>query len=196
MNNTVAEPTKNKGGKIKMKKIWKVLAISMVLAGVLVAVLAGTVLAQGPQGSANTCGAGRGTGSALDEVSQLTGLTPEQIQEQREAGKSLVQIAATKNVTEEALINAIMAEKKEAVQKLVTAGTITQEQADQRLAFMKERVKQAVNRTTIGPPEWAGGGKNGSGAGMRQGGQNFNQANCTGTGAGAGGMMRFGGVSR
>jgi hypothetical protein len=110
-------------------------------------------------------------------------MTPEQIQEQREAGQSLVQIAAGKGITEEALINAVMADKQAAVQKMVEAGTITQSQADQRLARMRERVQLAVNRTAIGPPEWAGAngnGQNGTGL-MRQNGFRGNQENCTGT---------------
>jgi hypothetical protein len=188
-----------------MKKIWKVLVISMVIAGILATVLAVTISAAGPRNNSSGSTYGQGGGSVLDDVSQLLGLTPEQIQEQRQAGKSLVQIAATRNIGEEALIKAIMADRQEAIQKLVAAGTITQAQADQRLAFMQERVKLAVNRTTIGPPDWAGA--NGSGQNitgnrngmMRQGGSKGNQENCTGTPGtctGAGGMLRSGRGSR
>lgn len=185
-----------------MGKIIKVLTISMVLAGILVVVLASTVFAAGPRGSYSENQVG---GPTIDVVSNLLGLTPEQIHEQRQTGLSLVQIAATKNVTEIALIDAIMLEKQTALQKMVTAGTITQAQADQSSTQMRERVQLAVNRTTLGPPEWSGANGNGqngicSGTGtMRQGGNRGNQDNCTGTPGtctGAGKMMRAGSTSR
>jgi hypothetical protein len=196
-----------------VRRILKVLVISLVLAGLLAAVLAITVAAAGPRandmsatvraaglrGNAGDTCSGQVGSTTIDVVSQLLGLTPEQIQAERQAGKSLVQIAAAKNVTEEALINAIMADKQAAVEKLVTAGTITREQADLRLTQMKENVKLAVNRTTVGQPDWAGscgadlnGACGGNGA-LRQGGCQGNPENCTGTpgtGTGAGRMMR------
>jgi hypothetical protein len=188
-----------------MKKIWKVLVISMVIAGILATVLAVTISAAGPHNNSSGSTYGQGGGSVLDDVSQLLGLTPEQIQEQRQAGQSLVQIADARNVTEEALIKAIMADRQEAIQKLFAAGTITQDQADQRLALMQERVRLAVNRTAVGPPDWAGAygnGQNGTGNGngmMGQGGSRGNQENCSGTPGtctGAGGMLRLGRGSR
>jgi hypothetical protein len=184
-----------------MKKMWKVLVISMVIAGILATVLAVTISAAGPSNNSRGIPSGQGGGSIIDEVSDLLGLTPEQIQEQRQAGQSLVQIAATKNVSEEALIKAIMADRQEAILKLVAAGTITQAQADQRLALMQERVKLAVNRTAVGPPDWAGANGNGQNSKgdkkglMGQGGPRGNQENCTGTPGtctGAGSMLRSG----
>lgn len=190
-----------------MKKVFGKFTIAAVIAGLLILVLAGTIFAAGPFGGRDNltgvavganCGVGLGLGAGPDDaITKLLGMTREQIQEQRQAGKSLVQIAATKNVSEETLINAIIADKQVVIQKLVAAGTIVQSQADQSLAQMKERVKLAVNRTTVGPPEWAGAnskGQNGSGM-MRQAGLNGNKANSTdaaGTHAGLGGMMRFG----
>ena len=176
-----------------MKRMLTVLAVTLVLTGILVVTLASTIFAAGPQGNGSGNNFGPTGGSTIDVVSKLLGLTPEQIQDQRQAGKSLVQIAATKNVTEVALINAIITDKQAAVQKLVTDGKITQAQADQMLAQMKERVKLAVNRTTIGPPAWMGTNNN------RQAGFCGNQGNCTGisgNGFGAGGMMRGGGMMR
>jgi hypothetical protein len=185
-----------------MKKLFGKFTLAMVIAGLLIVAVAGTIFAAGPSGAggnstgttaAVNCGAGMGLGAGPDEnVTKLLGMTEEQIQEQRQAGKSLVQIAATKNISEATLINAIIAGKQDANQKLVAAGTITQAQADLRLAQMKDRVKLQVNRTTVGPPEWAGANGNGQKGMMGQG--NGNQANCngTGTGTGTGGMKRFG----
>jgi hypothetical protein len=184
-----------------MKKMWKVLVISMVIAGILATALAVTISAAGPRNNSSGSTYGQVGGSILDDVSQLLGLTPEQIQEQRQAGQSLVQIAAAQNISEEALIEAIMADRQEAIRKMVEAGTITQAQADQRLALMQERVQLAVNRTAVGPPDWAGANgngqnSNGNGKGlMGQRGSRSNQENCTGTPGtctGAGSMFRSG----
>jgi lambda repressor-like predicted transcriptional regulator len=196
-----------------VRRIWKILVISMVLAGLLATILAVTVAAAGPRGTdmsaavreaglrGNASGNcyGQAGNTTIDVVSKLLDMTPEEIQAERQAGKSLVQIAAGKNVTEEVLINAIIAEKEAATKELVTAGTITQEQADLRLTQMKENVKLAVNRTTVGQPDWAGScgiGSNGACGGngaLRQGGCQGDPENCTGTpgtGTGMGRMMR------
>jgi hypothetical protein len=178
--------------------------IAGAVAGLMVVAIAMPALAAGPNTSRGASvtpnlqagyGNCQGLGLGPDQsVATLLGLTQEQIREQRQAGKSLVQIAATRNVTEAALVDAIMAANQAALQKLVSAGTLTQQQADLRLAQMVERVKLAVNRTTVGPPEWAGANSNGlNGRGMmRQGGQRGNQVNCTGSGQ----MLRSGRTAR
>jgi hypothetical protein len=177
--------------------------IAAIVAGLLVMAIAIPVFAAGPNGANSGTptptiqpgygnGNCQGSGAGINEaVTNLLGMTQEQIQEQRQSGKSLAQIAAVQGVSEEALINAIMAGKQEAVQNMVTAGTITQTQADQMFTQMRERVQLAVNRTTVGPPEWAGTGRGGQMGNQ----QNFN--GTTGTCTGQGTMMRAGrGISR
>jgi hypothetical protein len=119
-------------------------------------------------GAQTYCGLGGGFrfgGAIVDEVvTKLLGMTEEQIRALRQQGKSLIQIAATKNVTEKQLVDAIMAYKKTQVQAKVTAKTITQEQADLMLKNMEQRTIQAVNRTTVGPM-----GGQGAGCGQRGG---------------------------
>jgi hypothetical protein len=168
--------------------------------GLLAIAVAIPALAAGPNevygnAGANTVQTGYGNCGGLgfgpdQEVADLLGLTQEQIREQRLAGNSLVEIAATKNISEETLINTIITAKQEAITAQVTAGTMTQAQADLCLVQMQERVQLSVNRTTVGRPEWAGAngqGHNGSGM-MRQGGLRYNQTNtgaggnCTGVG--------------
>lgn len=175
--------------------------IAGVVGGLLVVAIAIPAMAAGPNGTINRStitmeqGHGNCQGSGLgigpdQAVLDLLGMTQAQIQELRQSGQSLVQIAATRNVTEETLVNTILAEKQAAVQKLVTAGTITQAQADLQLAQMQERIQIAVNRTTVGPPEWAGSNgnrQNGSGM-MGRNGPGGNQTNCSGTGS----MLRSG----
>ena len=64
-----------------MRKTLKVLLVSMVLAGILATVLAVTVAAAGPQGKGNGTNTGQTGSSTIEVVSQLLGLTPEQIQQ-------------------------------------------------------------------------------------------------------------------
>jgi hypothetical protein len=179
--------------------------IGLVAAGVMVLAIAVPALAAGPTvtptPSATTppcdnCGGagyGQGFGGGMDDViAKLLGMTEEQIQAQRQAGKSLVQIAAPKNVSEDALIKAIVADRKADLDKLVADKKITQAQADLMLTQMKDRVKSMVNRTTVGPPDWAG-----NGAGFGGKGRMGTQGNVTpGTGTDPGGMMRFGRTNR
>ena len=56
-------------------------------------------------------------------------------------------------MSEDALVEAILAAKKEVIQQKVADGILTQEQADLMFQQMEQSITQAVNRTTVGPPE-------------------------------------------
>jgi len=171
-----------------MGKRAKMLAVALVAISLLVVSVAGVALAQGPADTDDMpayCGQGWGRSHGQEAIcsetlSELSGLTPEEIQAQRQEGKSLVEIAAAQGVSEDALVEAIMAAKTEFIQQRVEAGTLTQEQADLMLEQMEQRTLQAVNRTTVGPPDWSRG--NGRGACSGE----------TGLGSGPGGMHRWG----
>lgn len=108
-----------------------------------------------------------------DEVATLLGMTQDEIQAERQAGKSLAKIAADKDVSEEQLIETILAAKKEALAQAVTDGKLTQAQADQMIERMTEQVKIMVERATTGPAADRGQGMGRStgrgGMGMRGG---------------------------
>ena len=148
-------------------KRWMIVAV---LAVILVAALVGTALAQStppaPAGDGTCpCGLTSGTmprggmsGGGMPEwagmddvVEKLLGLTTEQLQAERLAGKSLVQIAQAKGVGEAALTQAIMDDHKADVAKLVSDGKLTQVQADAMLTHMQDQVKLMVERTGVGP---------------------------------------------
>ena len=183
---------------------WLLVALSVVAATVIGT--AAAALAAGPQ-DPDTClqdrpglrGGGWGQGGIIynQSVTDLLGLTPQEIQEQRQEGKSLAQIAADRGVSEEDLINAILADRKEILQEKVAAGIITQEQADQRLEIMKENLTEAVNRTTIGPPDDRSvrgncfGNRQAAPWGMRDSQNQFGYGS-PGSGMGPGMMQRFG----
>ncbi len=181
-----------------MKKGLKLLGLAVGVVAIMALTLGGTVFADTPEetdAQAYCAGYGghgfHGEGAACSEtVSELLGLTPEELCELRQEGKSLADIAAEHGVGVEELVEAIMAEKTEAVQARVGDGTLTQEQADLMIQQMAERTELAVNRTTTGPAEWRMGG----GLSNRLGGQNGMGA-CygdTGTGVGQGSMHKWG----
>jgi hypothetical protein len=139
----------------------------------------------GQSGYGNCMGLGIGNIETSDNITALLGLAGEEIRDQRQSGKSLAQIAGEMGIEKEELVNAIMIERQNAIQEMVAAGKLSQDIANQRLEQIRERVQEAVNRTSIGPQSWSGNVGNGrrGGAGMmgqgnRSGG---NQANCTGT---------------
>lgn len=91
-----------------------------------------------------------------DEVLGLLNMTREQVIAERQAGKSLLQIAQSKNVTEQTLVTTILDAKRADLDALVASGRLTQAQADQMYQNMQQTVPQAVNRTTTGPM-WGNG---------------------------------------
>ncbi|NLT28741.1 MAG: hypothetical protein GXX97_06720 [Dehalococcoidales bacterium] len=83
-------------------------------------------------------------------VCELLGITEDELQAQRLDGLSMVEIAAGYGVTEDELVEAIMAVKTANLQELVADGTITQEEADLMLQSMLERTCEMVNATQVG----------------------------------------------
>jgi hypothetical protein len=154
-----------------MNKRWKMITAALVT-GLLIVAFAGVAFAAGPGTPSTDCtgdgsrlgGGGHGMGvyfgqGALDGVaSDLLGLSAEEIQAQRLEGKSLVEIAASVGVSEDALVAAFMEAKGEIIQQLVADGTLTQAQADLMLQNMGEQTTLAVNRTGTGPFGQTGNG--------------------------------------
>lgn len=137
----------------------------------------------GGGGAGGVC---QGTGPAVDEVATLLGMTPEQIVTERQAGKSLAQIAAAKNVEKATLIKTILDSHTAALDQAVEDGRITQAQADQMTTRMTERVTAMVDENGVG-------GRGGACFGAQDGDmpcQDGDEAIGTGQGAGyRGGMM-------
>lgn len=86
-----------------------------------------------------------------EEVATLLGLTAEQIQADRLAGKSLAQIAAGKSISGETLIKTILDAKQADLAKLVADGKLTQAQMDLMVQNMQTQVTTMVDRTNVGP---------------------------------------------
>ena len=108
-----------------------------------------------------------------EEVATLLGMTAEEIQAERQAGKSLVQIADSRvpRVSEDDLISTIIKAKTTDLEALVKDGKLTQDQMKLMVEHMQAQVKTMVERTTVGPMQGRQGmgqmrGGMGRGAGM------------------------------
>lgn len=126
-----------------MKKVLTV-GLALVLVAVASLSVVGGVSAQGPQEAPAPQGEtvwnralGRvraGMGVMVETISDLLGLTPEEIHTERVEGKTLAEIANEQGITDEALIEAIVAGRVDAIEEALAEGTITQEQADWLIA--------------------------------------------------------------
>jgi hypothetical protein len=113
-------------------------------------------------------------------LAKLTGLKIDDIVAQRQAGKSLADIAKSKDVTVDKLADEVIAARKAALDVRVKQGVITQEQEDAILKAMRERMTQRFESNAAGN---CGGGRGGAGGGGRGG---FGGGMMGGYGAGAG----------
>jgi hypothetical protein len=149
-----------------MKKRMKLLGLAVGIVAVVALAFGGIALADTPGngGADGYCaGAGwhgfQGDGITCSEtVSELLDLTPDEICELRQEGMSLAEIAEEQDVSLDELVDAILAERIEAVEAMVDDGTINEEQAELMIERMTERIELTVTRTATGPAEWRMGG--------------------------------------
>ena len=91
-------------------------------------------------------GRGFGRGDDLAGAATYLGISQSDLQTDLQSGKTLAQIAnATSGKSSSGLIAALVAASKTRLEAAVTAGTLTQAQADQFTAILKERVTGMVN---------------------------------------------------
>ena len=86
-----------------------------------------------------------------DAVETLLGMTDAEIRAERLAGKSLAQIADGKGKSKETLVSTILSAKKTILDQQVSAGRLTQAQADAMYTHMQQQVTVMVDRTDVGP---------------------------------------------
>lgn len=118
---------------------------------------AGTVLATGPLN-------GLGRQTMLDAKAKVMNMTATQLETELQAGKTIADVAASKNVTLDQLKTATLDAQKAKLDAMVKSGTITQAQADARVAQMKDRQADCDG---TGTNHQAGNRGAGRGMGMR-----------------------------
>ena len=145
-------------------------------------VMAAGAMAAGPTGSpgpANGNGVGAGT-----VIPSVLGLTQAQVQELRQSGKSLAQIAAQQKVDPQKLVDALESRWTERIDARVAAGALTSAEATALKAQVELRAKDMVNKTTLGGMQGvavgAGNGM-GQGNGMGRHGAGAGNGTCLGT---------------
>jgi len=150
------------------------------LVGVLGLFVVGTVFAQGPAPTPATPqtpwggawgGVCRGAGVVSDAITSLLGMTQDQIYAERSAGKTLSDIAKEKGVTDQQLIDAMLAGRQDAINQAVKDGKLTQAQADWMIARMKAMAPFQITNPFTPGAGGAGCGPMGGGRGAMHGGR-------------------------
>ena len=137
-----------------MSKRLKLLSIAAAVVCIVALSIAGVVLADGPEIDGKPHGPRVHFGGLISEV---LGLTPEQIKTQLEEGKTMAEIIADHGFTEEELKDAMLAAMTEKLQEKVAEGTITQEKSDRILERMQEGSRNAMAfGPRVGPPHFNG----------------------------------------
>ena len=116
-------------------------------AAALIALMAvASVAAAGPAGRAGA----PAVGARTDVVAPILKLTQAQVQELRQDGLSLAQIAERQKVAPQKLIDALVAQWTARIEARVQAGALTADQATTLRTQLATRAKDMVYRTTLG----------------------------------------------
>ena len=89
-------------------------------------------------------------GRLLDILSDLTGLTNDEVAEKFAAGATPAEIAEGAGVSADALVDAALEARASALDEAVAAGAVTREQADAALERMRERLTERVQSAESG----------------------------------------------
>ena len=98
---------------------------------------------------------------SLAVAATAIGISDDELRTALRSGQSIAQVAQSKGVDVQKVIDAIVADARERVAEKVQEGDLTQAHADQRLANLPQRVTDMVNRT--------GGSRHGPGGHRRHG---------------------------
>lgn len=104
-------------------------------------------------------------GGIAESLSDVLGLSTEEIRTELAAGSSLAQIAESQGVEVQAVIDAIVTERQERLDAAVEGGRITEEQAAERAEALAGRVADMVERSR--PLDGEGPHGEGHGPGVR-----------------------------
>ena len=100
--------------------------------------------------------------SPLSVAATALGMTEAELRTELVAGKSIAQVAESKNVSVQVVVDALIAQHKAHIAEHVAEGKLTQAQADEKLANLEARVTEMVNKTGL-PMKGGPGGKGGHG---------------------------------
>lgn len=117
--------------------------------------VAETLAAKMPAGGGHGGRGGHGGGfGGLETAATAIGITEDELRTELEAGKSVAAVAEANGVSEQAVIDAIIAQAKTHFAEEVASGEHTQAEVDAKLADLEARVKTMVE--TEGLPQRGG----------------------------------------
>jgi hypothetical protein len=120
-----------------------------------------TTLGEADLGGPGGPGGPHGRGPDLAVAAEALGMDEDDLRTALEAdGATLAQVAEDQGVAVDTLVQALVAAEQERIAQAVTDGRLTQEEADERLADLEERVTDRVDdeRGDRGPGGRDGGG--------------------------------------
>lgn len=97
--------------------------------------------------------------TVLEAVYKLTGLNKQEIIARRLAGKSFVEIAKTKNISEDQLLEAVIKDHTAKIDQKVQDGMMTEKMAEQCKAHFEAKIKEILNKTDSKAKSHAKGAK-------------------------------------
>lgn len=83
--------------------------------------------------------------SLLSVAAEKLGLTSQELLTELQAGKTIADVAKEKDVAVDTIVEAVLTPRAEQLKQAVTAGQLTQDQADAQLALMKANLTQRIN---------------------------------------------------
>ncbi|MCE7982791.1 MAG: hypothetical protein DYG89_16530 [Caldilinea sp. CFX5] len=100
---------------------------------------------------------GLGRGASLTTIATALNMTVADLQSALQSGKTVAALATEKGVALQTIVDALIAEQKTVLQQAVTAGRLTQAQADARLAALQTQLPTQLS--TAFTPGLRGGGR-------------------------------------
>jgi hypothetical protein len=137
-----------------------------------------------PAGGPVGMGRDRGGRGGFDLVATTLGITARDVRTAVQGGQTIAELAVAKGKTAQDVIDALVADAKTRLNARVTAGTITQAEADTRLTAQTTRLTDFVNSTKVGPEDGHGPGE-GHGPGGREGRPRTERTRTGSTGTGS-----------
>jgi hypothetical protein len=104
-------------------------------------------------------GRGGKGGAGLEVAAQALGMTADELQAALKGGQTLAQVAESKGVNVQVVVDALVASATNHINEEVASGELTQAEADEKLANVTDRVTERVNN-----PRPEGGPRGGQGA--------------------------------
>jgi hypothetical protein len=92
-------------------------------------------------------GHGLRIGAGLDEVASIIGITKDELRTQLRSGKTLAEIAKTKNISQATLVDKLVAAAKTRIAAEVKAGRLTQARADEVTKNLSARINEMVTHS-------------------------------------------------